>query len=98
MPAFNGPREVYGEELIYDWIAVPHRPDQVDALLQWLQLVCQSPGEFTSGEIVGINDPGRRAFYSDVPIAETRVTFATRDHPVPKIWIVDIDDAGYKLS
>lgn len=98
MPAFNGPREVHGDELIYDWIAAPHTSEQIEALLQWFKFVCRDPDDLITGEIIGITRPGRRAFYSDVPIAETRATFVLREHPVPTIWLVDIDDGAYQLS
>jgi len=57
VPSFNGPREVRGEDLIDHWLAEPHASERVDAFLEWFGLVYRSPGDFISGEIVGITEP-----------------------------------------
>lgn len=98
MPVFDGPRKVHDEHVLYEWLESTSEPDRREALLAWFAMVCKDPDGLISGELAARTKPGRRVYYSDVPVALTRVTFVMRAHPVPSIWLVNIDDESFQAN
>jgi len=98
VPAFDGPLVVRDEHVLYEWIASTLEPGRREALLTWFAMVCKDPDDLITGALASPTKPGRRAYYSDVPGAFTRVTFVLREFPVPSIWLVNIDDGSFQAT
>ena len=82
---------------MFDWIgAHPGQPERVDALLRWVQAVCVAPMEVSTGEIRN-TARNRSIYYSDVPTANSRVTYQIIDVPARCVHILRINDEDFGL-
>jgi hypothetical protein len=85
-------------ERVLDWLSVTADPERRDALLRWTRAAMIDPGMVTHGELIPQHRRSiHRVYFSDIPGANTRVSFIVVDLPVRCIRILAIDDASYGL-
>lgn len=84
-----------GSAHVTEWLARTENPFRREKLLLWLKWVCVDPEMLTTGYYQHNHKPQMVMNYSDVPGADTRVSFLVRDIPSMCIHILDISDGHY---